>query len=109
MRLAPPHGSLEDRAVSVEIRQTWTKLGITLETEESRSVSTIGGMSVHGSAKPELVYEYRNEPRSNAADGMHAHRGLARLQLSEPNQLGGDYFTGRDRNTHGVIHLERSW
>ncbi len=59
-----------------------------------------------------LDYEYVNEPNAHAVEGMHMHRGTARLVLSEDGRvLEGEYYTGRDRKSHGTLRLEKqtSW
>lgn len=92
--------------VNVLIIQSWTKIGITLETEQSRSSSTIGGIT-DGADGPLLTYDYVNEPRGSAIHTMHMHRGVAHLRLRDQGTLEGDYFSGRGRETQGAIRLER--
>src|SRR5207247_1562343 len=92
--------------VTVRIRQTWTGMIISLETERSRSHSVMGAILLEGAHGPEISYEYLNEPRPGAAVGMHAHRGFARLQIQN-DVLDGDYYTGRDRESNGTLHVLR--
>lgn len=54
-----------------------------------------------------LIYDYLNEPNSDAVETMHMHRGTARLVLTGADQLEGDYYTGRDRSNIGVIKLRK--
>lgn len=105
--ITPASDNLAPTPARVTIHQSWTRISVRLETDGSRSTSTIGGITVAQNANPELVYEYRNEPRAQADQAMHAHRGLSRLEQIDRNTLDGDYFTGRDRNTFGSVHLER--
>lgn len=68
----------------------------------------IGAIIVEEAGDAVLNYEYANEPRAHAIDGMHAHRGTARLRLNcESQVLEGEYYTGRDRKSHGTLRLER--
>jgi hypothetical protein len=92
------------------INQTWTRISITLKTDNSQSHSLIGGIITQNAAANVLDYEYSNEPRSHAVATMHAHRGTARLILNKNNDLWileGDYYTGRDRQNYGTLHMER--
>ncbi len=103
--------SFDERAsehpVDAEIFQTWTRILVTLESEYSRSHSTIAGILADAPGGPLLTYEYVNEPKASAAGGLHMHRGVARLRLRKPNLLDGEYFTGRDRQNHGTLVLRR--
>lgn len=95
----------------LEISQTWTRISIVLKTDHSHSQSLIGGIITQNARSIVLDYEYSNEPRTNAKATMHAHRGTSRLVLSRANEtsvLEGDYYTGRDRQNYGTIHVEKS-
>lgn len=100
-------GQAENRPVDVDIEQSWTKIRVVLRTEHSRSMSVIGAVMIYDGPEPWLTYEYRNEPKSGAAATMHAHRGLTRLEVLERNMLEGEYYSGRDRENQGVLHLAR--
>jgi hypothetical protein len=100
--------STEDHDVSLTIHQTWTHLCVLLRAGESRSRSVIGAIHVEEPEGPALVYEYRNEPDSLAVDTMHVHHGTAHLTFdSADDSLSGDYYTGRDRKTHGGLRVVR--
>lgn len=93
------------------ICQTWTRISITLRTEKSESRSLIGGIITQNSAANILDYEYGNEPRADAKDTMHAHRGTARLMLGGTGSscvLEGDYYSGRGRQNYGTLYFEKS-
>jgi hypothetical protein len=106
--VTPAADGLEPKQITVTIRQTWSKIGIGLESTDSQSRSMMGGVTTETPGRPEIIYEYLNEPKPGAADGMHAHRGLARLSIHAGlKELEGEYFTGRDRVTHGTIRLTR--
>jgi hypothetical protein len=36
---------------------------------------------------------------------IHIHPGMARLELVEATRLEGEYYTGRDRQNYGTLHL----
>lgn len=92
----------------VKITQTWTRMAVVLETERSRSASTVAGIVPDAPGGALLTYEYMNEPKSMAEPTMHMHRGVARLRLANDGRvLDGDYYSGRDRQNHGALRLER--
>lgn len=95
----------------ISIRQSWTRISVALKTDKSRSHSLIGGIITQNSAANVLNYEYANEPRADAKDTMHAHRGTARLVLGITDDmcvLEGDYYTGRDRQNYGSLYFEKN-
>jgi hypothetical protein len=94
--------------VAVEIRQTWTRIMITLTTTTSTSHSLTASITTQESNQT-LTYEYLNEPKPTAEDGMHTHRGTAILTLvDKEKKLEGQYYSGRDRQNHGTLLLRRS-
>lgn len=98
-----------EHSATVGITQTWRDLCVRLRTANSRSRSTIAAVTVEGPERAVVTYEYANEPAADAISGMHTHRGTARLELSSDGKvLEGDYYTGRDRKSHGVLRLERN-
>lgn len=97
-----------EHPATLEITQTWRDLCIRLRTANSTSRSSIAAVTIGGPESAVVTYEYANEPAADAVGGMHAHRGTARLVLSSDGRtLEGDYYTGRDRKSHGVLRLER--
>ena len=98
----------ERKDVLVTISQTWTRISITLHARTSQSHSLIGAVLIGQQGEPVLSYEYMNEPKPDAPDTMHAHRGTARLVVrGEGKFLEGEYYSGRDRQNYGILHLER--
>lgn len=94
---------------TITIRQTWTHIVITLESEHSKSQSLTASISTIDVDNPELSYEYLNEPKAGAADTMHAHRGTARLTVERGGSLlAGEYYSGRGRQKFGSMRFERS-
>ena len=92
--------------VEVNIKQTWTSVSVNLRSENSSSDSFAAAYTEQ--REPEIHYLYRNEPASQALDTMHAHHGAARLRLVSADQLEGEYFSGRARQNHGAILLQRT-
>ena len=97
----------ENFAGEVHIRQTWTRLSVTMETERSRSHSLTASLLLNQPEGITLSYEYRNEPKPNALCTMHAHRGTAVLRLRDEGLLEGEYYSGRDRLNCGELRLRR--
>jgi len=91
-------------AITMTIRQTWTRLSIRTQTAQSSSRSLSANMIV--SEECTLSYEYHNEPGAGAPEPLHAHRGLATLSL-KGDKLHGEYFSGRDRQNIGTIEVMR--
>jgi hypothetical protein len=38
---------------------------------------------------------------------MHAHPGMTRLEMVDATHLEGEYYTGRDRQNYGTLHLTK--
>lgn len=97
----------ELRSATIQIKQTFLSVDVTLKTEESESRSVSGSIEeILGSA--ELIYTYLNEPKAQVRDRSAIHYGTATFVLSEKNHLTGRYYT--DRNTSGdmdFIKVER--
>lgn len=92
--------------VHVSIQQNWTDMRVVLKSSYSQSTSLIGAILTRDLVM--LSYEYLNEPLPNAIGTMHAHRGSARLTLSDDGaSLDGDYYTGRDRTNYGSLSLKK--
>jgi hypothetical protein len=89
------------------IAQTWTQISIVAKTKTSISRSLIAIFSSESEGAT-LSYEYLNEPLPGAGDTMHMHRGFVRLVFDGIRVLDGSYYSGRDRQTFGLMHLERA-
>ncbi len=97
---------------ALKIEQTWDSIGLIFETGQSRSCNGITGVAVKSPGGARLVYEYTNVPNAiSANEGMHHHEGTQWLTLSEDRdglKLEGEYYTGRDRKTYGVVEVRRT-
>ncbi len=94
----------------VEIRQTWTRMSISLRTAHSNSHSLTAAVSSEQDGQISVTYEYINEPQSASPHTMQAHRGTAHLAsagVDKPNVLEGEYYSGRGRQNYGSLYLER--
>jgi hypothetical protein len=98
----------EQYPVEVNIRQTWLEICVTLRSAESQSRSVLAGILTKFPF-PTLGYIFTNEPKATAPRDMHSHRGTAELMLSNDGRtLEGFYYSGRDRQRHGLIQLTRA-
>jgi len=94
--------------VKANIKQTWTEINMLVITESSKSCSLTATMTMDDRGASVLSYEYLNEPGPDAAKTMHMHRGFTALTLSNDGcALSGPYYSGRDRQNFGFLHLER--
>jgi len=95
-------------AITVKIRQDWTRICISLYTANSVSHSRVASLLTNDSGGVTLSYEYINEPRADASASMVPHRGMTSLYLENANILDGSYYTGRGRNTFGLMRMHRT-
>lgn len=92
----------------MHVRQCWTRMALELNTEHSRSRTTMAALYENQPGDTGLKYEYVCEPRNRSLPTMHTHRGVCMMAIAPGgDKLDGDYFTGRGRETHGVISLRR--
>jgi hypothetical protein len=91
----------------VTVVQSWDRLRIHLETEQSTSDSIAAALQYDAAAGYHLMYHYRNQPRA-AERALAPHHGFAELTFDrERRSASGDYFNGRGRNTFGIISWKR--
>lgn len=103
-----PEGA--QKQVTLDVVQTWRRIGVTLDAEESESHSLGASIVAECFRTVTLSYEYLNEPKALAKTTLHTHRGTARLTLRRTGKvevLDGEYYTGRDRQNVGILHFER--
>lgn len=87
------------------VRQTASKISITLLTDQSASASSVADLSV-ANGSTTLLSVYRNQPRIGFQDRSRAHMGAAALELGEGGQsLTGHYWT--DRFSRGSLTARR--
>lgn len=89
------------------IDQTWRRMLISMEFEDSISIS-LGGSIITDTHPTRLNYYYRNEPKPSAPEEADVHYGTADLRYDEDaDVLEGEYFTDRFRQTSGEIILKQ--
>ncbi len=100
------------KPATIQIKQTWLEIKITLETKDSISNSETASIITKIPDVARISYEYINEPKVQAVSSMQIHRGVARhdYQIIEANEvLNGDYYTGRGRSTFGSLDFKREY
>jgi hypothetical protein len=109
----PENGKLDasDKMdVEVEIEQSWRKIIVRLEGDDSSSRS-LGASIITQQGKPRLAYYYLNEPDYGAPDSYRKGYGTTLVELCEGENgedvLDGIYYTGPERSEHGKIRLTR--
>lgn len=101
-------GGTEVPGVILYVRQTWSQLSVQVETQSSRSFSTMGAVNTSNASEPGLKYEYINEPGTFSVQTMQTHRGTANLRLNpDGTTLSGEYYTGRGRQNIGDMVFHR--
>jgi predicted pore-forming effector associated with SMODS systems len=93
--------------IAIVIHQSWTSMLIVGRTHQSLSRSLSASIIVTDECS--ISYEYLNEPVAPAPKTMHTHRGTAHVTLDRRGTLlRGEYYSGRDRQNVGTIHIERN-
>ena len=93
--------------MEVIIRQTFSKIEVHTETEDSTSRSTMASIcSQH--AMPIFRYSFENTPKNKADDELQRHPGLIELRIKNKKLLQGDYFSGKHRLGYGELTYKRS-
>lgn len=93
--------------VKVTIKQSWTEILVHLETKTSDSHSIAASLRLNRDVVPVLSYQYNNQPKNSAPKDFVGHPGTVDLKLMSQNELNGDYYSGRGRQTYGCIELTR--
>ncbi|MBI4201993.1 MAG: hypothetical protein HY532_02605 [Chloroflexi bacterium] len=104
-------GSGHPIRATLRISQTWTRIGVLLETSTSSGRNMTGAIILDELRGPELTYEFQGDPGALAPNTMHVHRGTARLFLKAEDLsqvLAGEYYTGRDRQTFGTLSFTKT-
>ena len=66
-------------AATLQITQTWRKISICPETDNSESDSTGATVLTEDGRWPSLNYQYENDPDPDSASSMTRHYGTADL------------------------------
>jgi hypothetical protein len=91
----------------VVIRQTFTRIEVFTETDDSTSRSTVAGICLNH-ARPLFRYAFENTPKNKANQGLQRHPGLTELRVNSKTELQGDYFSGKHRLRYGELTFKRS-
>ena len=94
--------------IEIKIKQTLTKIKISLHTSQSTSKSEMAALIVDEPDGPLLIYEFINDHRKVADPNLTIHRGLTRLTLNkEEKTLTGIYYTSPERKNYGEIRVTK--
>ena len=95
-------------AATITISQTWEKLRIHLQTNQSASNSVSAALVPEPDGGWILLYSYRNEPRVGEPPELESHLGYCEMHFRPGLKAAeGDYFTARGRRTSGRMALTR--
>lgn len=95
--------------IELQIEQSATQVKICGTFGQSKSVSIHENFSISEiDNQVALFYFFRNEPNYDAPETMAIHEGAVKLTFNKTeNKLAGYYYSGRDRNNHGVIEVKK--
>lgn len=96
------------KKADVSISQTFSKFCMILKTDESVSETVIAHLKLNTPNYQTIAYSYICKPNGISASTMNTHEGTACLEIIDNTKLKGDYYTGRGRETHGEITMERA-
>jgi hypothetical protein len=89
------------------IKQSWSRIAISIETDLSRSRSGLAAIERDPGHGFRLIYGYLNEPKS-PDDELGIHRGTCEVIFSESLDTGqGTYFNDHQRRTVGTMEWTR--
>ncbi|MCM1546204.1 MAG: hypothetical protein NC033_04120 [Clostridiales bacterium] len=94
------------------IKQTWSRILVSLKTETSSSKSFMAKITVGDDGIVNLHYCFNNIP-NGMQKGLRKHEGTARLNFEPESKDKGEVITGiyfnypEDRPKHGTMRLEK--
>ena len=93
--------------INLTIRQTFLRIQIIIETDESMSRSICGSFDIERMrGRQHLIYSYLNEPKAMVRDRSQIHYGTAMLEFNDKgNSMAGTYWT--DRKSVGDMNLKK--
>lgn len=92
--------------MEIVIKQTFSKMEVFTETNDSTSLSTMASICTH-KAMPVFRYSFENTPKSMSDGELQRHPGLIELRIKSQDTMEGDYFSGKHRLRYGELKLER--
>ncbi len=94
--------------IEIKIKQTLTKIKISLHTSQSTSKSEMAALLVDEPDGALLIYEFINDHRKVADPNLTIHRGLTRLTFNKTEKsLEGIYYTSPERKNYGEIKVKK--
>ena len=91
---------------TVKIKQTWSKIYISLQTVSSTSKSFMANVHVDDNGTVILYYCYRNDP-NGSIEGLKKHEGTAEI-IFDGDSISGKYYNyPLDRQNYGTLTLKR--
>lgn len=93
--------------INLTIRQTFLRIQIIIETDESKSRSICGSFDIEKMrGRQHLIYSYLNEPNATVRDRSQIHYGTAMFEFNDTGDtLNGTYWT--DRKSVGDMNLKK--
>ena len=98
----PPEASEPKLDITLSITQTWQKIDLVLESDETRSHSKVVRLNIENSRKVAVAFLYSVEPTKGNQEGKYSE-GYNKLMLSTEGSrstLGGPYFASKLRRGH---------
>lgn len=93
--------------IKIKIKQTLTRIKISLHTSQSTSKSEMASILVDEPDGPLLIYEFINDHRRVADPNLTIHRGTTRLTFNKQDKtLIGTYYTSPERQNYGQINVK---
>lgn len=98
-----------DWNADVGIEQTWEKIVINLRTKNSQSFSQTATLEKqYGLGSWLLSYSYKNEPYTEQAHELNAHKGYCQIEFDTDITVGiASYFNNNGRRTFGTMQLTK--
>lgn len=94
--------------IEIKIKQTLTKITISLHTNQSTSKSEMAAIIVDEPDGSLLIYEFINDYRKTAEPNLTIHRGVTRLTFNNVEKtLIGTYYTSPERKNYGDINVKK--
>lgn len=90
--------------ITIKIKQTLSKIKITLSTFQSTSRSEMATLIVGEPDGDMLIYEFINDHKKISDSNLNIHRGVTRLSYNKDDKtLKGTYYTSPERRNYGQI------
>lgn len=94
--------------VIVKVKQSWTKIFISLETTASKSCSRTASIVLNEKCDPVLQYFYQNDPNIDSSSTLEMHYGTCEHVFDkQKNTFNAWYYSSRGRKTTGTIELKK--